>query len=98
VSRKRQSNCVSTTNSSDEPEIGAWRGELGERIQAYRARRGLPPLPPRQVRVREVETREALLQEVAQTSLPFAEPATVQPQESRHSVSIATIVDEPLPA
>ncbi len=95
---KRESNCVSTTNTSDEPEVGAWRGELGERIQAYRARRGLPPLPPRPVRVRDVETREPLLQEVAQTSLPFAEPATVQPQESRHSVAIATAVAEPLPA
>jgi uncharacterized RDD family membrane protein YckC len=95
VSLDRESNCVSTTNASDAPAIGAWRGELGERLQAYRVRRGLPPLPPRQVAVRdvatrEVTTREAAQREVAQTSLPFAEPTSAHPEESRRSVSVAT--------
>jgi uncharacterized RDD family membrane protein YckC len=99
VSAKREANCVSTTKTSDEPEVGAWRGELGERVQAYRARRGLPPLPPRPVRVREVETREPLLQEVAQSSLPFAEPPApaAHSEEFRRHVTVATAVEEPLP-
>jgi uncharacterized RDD family membrane protein YckC len=96
VSAKRQSNCVSTATASDTPEVGAWRGELGERVQAYRARRGLPPLPPRPARAYEVETREPLIQEVAQSSLPFAEPAAaVQVEDSRRSVASTTAVAEP---
>jgi uncharacterized RDD family membrane protein YckC len=98
VSGKRGSSCVSTTGATDEPEAGAWRGELGERVQAYRARRGLPPLPPRQVRAREVATQELSLREADQTSLPFAESAAAHPEESRHGIAIATAVDEPLPA
>ncbi len=98
VSGKRQSSCASTTSVSDTPEVGAWRGELGERIQAYRARRGLPPLPPRQVRTREVTMQELSLQEAAQTSLPFAEPAVAHPEESRRNVAVATAVEEPPPA
>jgi uncharacterized RDD family membrane protein YckC len=111
VSLERQSNCVSTTDSSDAPPIGAWRGELGERVQAYRARRGLPPLPPRDVRVREVASRpisthEMSLtatpaREVAQTSLPFNESPAVQLEDSRRNISastaIATAVAEPSP-
>jgi len=97
VSAKRESNCVSTTSAYEAPAVGAWRGELGERVQAYRARRGLPPLPPREVRSREVETREPLLQKAAQTTLPFAESAASQPEDSRHSVAVATAVEETLP-
>jgi uncharacterized RDD family membrane protein YckC len=93
VSGKHESNCASTTSVSAAPEVGAWRGELGERIQAYRARRGLPPLPPR----REVATQELQMQEAAQTKLPFAEPAGAQPESSRHGVAVATAVEEPLP-
>jgi uncharacterized RDD family membrane protein YckC len=96
VSGRRGSNCVSSTSGDDAPPVGAWRGELGERVQAYRARRGLPPLPPREVRAREVATHELPLQEAAQTSLPFAEPAGA-PQDSRHNVAVATAVAEPLP-
>jgi uncharacterized RDD family membrane protein YckC len=99
VSTDLRSNCVSTTISSDSPAVGEWRGELGERVQAYRARRGLPPLPPRPLRIREVETREPLLQqEAAQTTLPFAEPPAVQPVESPRGVAVATAVEEPLPS
>jgi uncharacterized RDD family membrane protein YckC len=97
VSAKRESNCVSTTSAYEAPAVGAWRGELGERVQAYRARRGLPPLPPREVRSREVETRESLLQKAAQTTLPFAESAASHPEDSRHSVAVATAVEETLP-
>jgi uncharacterized RDD family membrane protein YckC len=98
VSAERKSNCVSTTTSSDAPSVGAWRGELGERVQAFRARRGLPPLPPRQVWTREVEIREPLLrQEAAQTILPFAEPSTSHPEESSRSVAAATAVEESSP-
>lgn len=92
ISVERKSNCVSTTNADDAPAIGAWRGELGERVQAYRARRGLPPLPPRQARVREVEAQELPVREAAQTSLPFAEPAATRPHESQRSVAVATAV------
>jgi uncharacterized RDD family membrane protein YckC len=94
VSGRRELNCVSTTSADDAPAVDAWRGELGERIQAYRARRGLPPLPPRQTRAREVETREALLYEAAQTTLPFAESGAAQPDDSRRSVAVATAVEE----
>lgn len=97
VSGRRGANCVSTTNADDTPAVGAWRGELGERIQAYRARRGLPPLPPREVRAREVATHELPLQEAAQTSLSFTEPAGAHPQDSRHNIAFATAVAEPLP-
>jgi uncharacterized RDD family membrane protein YckC len=97
VSGMRESNCVSTPTADDPPAVGAWRGELGERIQAYRARRGLPPLPPREMRSREVETREALLQKAAQTTLPFAESTASHPEESRHGVAVATAVEETLP-
>jgi uncharacterized RDD family membrane protein YckC len=96
VSGMRESNSVSTTSPDDAPAVGAWRGELGERIQAYRARRGLPPLPPREVRSREAETREPLLQKAAQTTLPFAESAASNPDDSRHSVAVATAVEETL--
>ena len=97
VSGKREWSCVSTPTADEAPAVGAWRGELGERIQAYRARRGLPPLPPREVRLREVETREPLLQKAAQTTLPFAESAASHPEDSRHSVAVATAVEETLP-
>jgi uncharacterized RDD family membrane protein YckC len=106
VSLERKSNCASTTDSSDAPPIGAWRGELGERVQAYRARRGLPPLPPREARTREVAARliathevsltETPARTVAQTSLPFNESPAVQLEESRRSVSVATAVAEPM--
>ena len=92
ISVERQSNCVSTTSANDAPAIGAWRGELGERLQAYRARRGLPPLPPRPVRAHEVEAQELPMRAAAQTSLPFTEPAAAQPQESPRSVAVATAV------
>jgi uncharacterized RDD family membrane protein YckC len=103
---ERQSNCVSTTSANESPAIGAWRGELGERVHAYRARRGLPPLPPREVRVRDVAARELGAQKsevraAAQTSLPFAEPPSAQSQESRRNVgvatAVATTVEETLP-
>jgi uncharacterized RDD family membrane protein YckC len=97
LSGDRGSNEVSTPDASDTPVIGAWRGELGERIQAYRARRGLPPLPPREVRLREVATHELPLHEAAQTSLPFAEPAAAH-ADSRHNVAVAAAVTEPTPA
>jgi uncharacterized RDD family membrane protein YckC len=103
VSLERKANCASTTDSSDAPPAGAWRGELGERVQAFRARRGLPPLPPREVRVREVATHELPIartpaREVAQTSLPFNESPAVQLEESRRNVAIAaTAVAEPTP-
>ncbi len=97
ISMERESNCVSTTSAADAPAVGAWRGELGERLQAYRARRGLPPLPAREVRTREFAARELDVQEpvvraAAQTSLPFAEPSAAQAQESRRSVSVTTAV------
>jgi uncharacterized RDD family membrane protein YckC len=97
ISLERGSSCVSTTNAADAPSIGAWRGELGERLQAYRARRGLPPLPAREVRTREVAARELNLQErvvraAAQTSLPFAEPSSAQLQKSRRNVAVGTAV------
>jgi uncharacterized RDD family membrane protein YckC len=96
ISMERGSNYVSTS-ADDPPSAGAWRGELGERLQAYRARRGLPPLPPREVHTRAVAAREVAIQEAlvrtaAQTSLPFAEPPSAQPQESRRSVAVATAV------
>jgi uncharacterized RDD family membrane protein YckC len=106
ISMERESNCVSTTSSGDAPPIGAWRGELGERLQAYRARCGLPPLPPREVRVREVAARELDVQEpvvrvAAQTSLPFAEPSAARGQESRRTVAgmtaVATATEVTLP-
>jgi uncharacterized RDD family membrane protein YckC len=102
VSVERESNCVSTRSASNAPDVGAWRGELGERVQAYRARRGLPPLPPRSVRSREVATQEppiheALIREAAQTTLPFAELTVAPHEESRHGVAIATAVDQTLP-
>lgn len=107
VSLERESNCASTADSIDAPPIGAWRGELGERVQAYRARRGLPPLPPRDVRVRQVAARQiathevsltpAPAREVAQTSLPFNESRAVPLEESRQSVAVSTAVAEPAP-
>jgi uncharacterized RDD family membrane protein YckC len=104
VSLERKSSCASTTDSSDAPSTGAWRGELGERVQAYRARRGLPPLPPREVR-REVTTHEISMTEtpsrpvaqVAQTSLPFNESPAVQLEESRRSVAVSTAIAETTP-
>jgi uncharacterized RDD family membrane protein YckC len=96
VSTERESNCVSTTNSSDVPAVGAWRGELDERLQAYRARRGLPPVPQREVRVREAVTGGVVTREAAQTSLPFNESPAVQLEGSRRSVATAAIVEEHL--
>jgi uncharacterized RDD family membrane protein YckC len=49
--------CVST-NASVEEQDQAWRGELGQRLEAYRARRG-KPMPMR---------------ETAQSQLPFGDP------------------------
>ena len=105
ISLERKSKCVSTTNANEASEIGAWRGELGERVQAYRARRGLPPLPPRPAREREISTQQLPIRKAAQTSLPFAEAAATQPHESRRGVAVATAaaaavatqVEEPLP-
>lgn len=101
ISVERRSNCVSTTNANDAPANGTWRGELGERLQAYRARRGLPPLPPREARVRAVEAQELPMREAAQTTLPFAESAATQPRESRRGVAMATTaattIEETLP-
>ncbi len=90
ISMERESNCVSTTSAADAPPIGAWRGELGERVHAYRARRGLPPLPAREVRTREFAARELDVQELrvraaAQTSLPFAEASSAQSTQYRDS-------------
>jgi uncharacterized RDD family membrane protein YckC len=100
VSIERELKCASTTTTSVVPSVDTWRGELGERVQAYRARRGLPPLPPRSVRVREVAAQDIAVQEVdmresAQTSLPFSETSSPQPQESRRSLAIS--VEETLP-
>ena len=61
-----QENCVSTKNPSDEERGAVWRGELGQRVEAYRARRGKPAY------------------EVAQSQLPFGDPA-----EERRSVAVA---------
>jgi uncharacterized RDD family membrane protein YckC len=57
-------NCVSTTEASDgEAAVGAWRGELGQRLQAYRARRGqsmsTPASAPAQSRLPFAETEPA---------------------------------------
>jgi uncharacterized RDD family membrane protein YckC len=97
LSSERGASCVSTGNSSDAPPVGAWRGELGERLQAYRARRGLPPIPPREARVRDFATREVPSREASQTSLPFSEAPALRPDEGRRSVAVATAVEEPLP-
>jgi uncharacterized RDD family membrane protein YckC len=51
-------NCVSTKCASAEEQDQAWRGELGQRLEAYRARRG-KPMPMR---------------ETAQSQLPFGDP------------------------
>jgi uncharacterized RDD family membrane protein YckC len=55
----RQDNCVSTNSVSAEEQDQAWRGELGQRLEAYRARRG-KPMPMRETR---------------QSQLPFGDPA-----------------------
>lgn len=94
VSAERQSNCASPSVSAA-PIVGAWRGELGERVQAYRARRGLPPPPQRSVRMRDVAVQEPEVRGVAQTTLPFAELSDPQRKESPRSVAIA--VEETLP-
>jgi len=95
-----QSNCISTTATSVAPSVGTWRGEIGERIQAYRARRGLPPLPPRPAKVADVAAQAIAAQKVAmgeaaQTSLPFSESSPLRPQESRRSVPMS--LEETLP-
>ena len=49
---EHQSNYVSTTDSSGGETVGgAWRGELGERLQAYRAKRGQSMPAPTQSRL-----------------------------------------------
>ena len=100
MSVEREPRCVSTTSISGPPAVGAWRGELGERVQAYRARRGLPPLPTREARVhesasRQVAVREPEFREAAQTRLPFAESSPVHSQQSLRSVALS--VEETLP-
>ena len=99
VSVERELKRASTTTAVA-PSAGAWRGELGERVQAYRARRGLPPLPPRSAPAREVAARDIAVQEgemrgAAQTSLPFLETSSLRPQESGRGVAMS--VEETLP-
>jgi uncharacterized RDD family membrane protein YckC len=38
----QQESCVSTSGASGGEQDAAWRGELGQRLEAYRARRGKP--------------------------------------------------------
>jgi uncharacterized RDD family membrane protein YckC len=39
---KRQENCVSTSSATGGEQVDTWRGELDQRLEAYRARRGKP--------------------------------------------------------
>jgi len=94
---ERESRCVSAATVGDAPVPGAWRGELGERVQAYRARRGLPPLPPRPTAAREFAVQEVAVQEAEQTSLPFAEPPSVQVQPEESGRALAMSVEATLP-
>ena len=89
-----QENCVSTSDSSGEEQGVAWRGELDERLAAYRVRRGKPARED-SVRASKMGRGVAGPQqrnaggEVAQSQLPFGDP-----EEQQRSVAVA----DPAPA
>jgi uncharacterized RDD family membrane protein YckC len=58
----RQDNCASTTSASAEEQDETWRGELGQRLEAYRARRG----------------KSMTMRKTAQSQLPFGDPTEEQ--------------------
>jgi len=86
-----QENCVSTSNSSGEEQSVAWRGELDQRLAAYRVRRGKPARESfvragRSGRgvARPVQQSAGGVSEVAQSQLPFGDPG-----EQQRSVAVA---------
>jgi uncharacterized RDD family membrane protein YckC len=91
-----EENCVSTNNPSREEHDVAWRGELDQRLAAYRVRSGKPA---REDSLRAGKSGRGVagpLQRsaggdgvVAQSQLPFADP-----EDERRSVAVA----EPAPA
>ena len=77
-----QENCVSTKNTSVEERGAAWRGEVGQRVEAYRARHGKPAHGVAQSQLPFGDPSEEL------RSVAVAEPAVAGDDEFSFTIAI----------